>query len=196
LYATLAERWAERGWLAQSDDFFFLVLAEVVAVLKHTEPLQAQLDLVRLANERRKAHRFWFGQAMPDVLDAAGNPVAYAAASEHSDEGLVLVGIAASRGQATGIARVVMTPQEAAIIQPGEILVTRATDPGWTPVFSVIGAAVIEIGSTLSHAAIVAREYGLPAVVNIPQATQLIRDGQMIRVDGDRGRVTILEQSF
>jgi pyruvate,water dikinase len=63
-------------------------------------------------------------------------------------------------------------------------------------VFSVIGAAVIEIGSTLSHAAIVAREYGLPAVVNIPQATQLIRDGQTIRVDGDSGRVTILEQSL
>lgn len=57
----------------------------------------------------------------------------------------------------------------------------------------MIGAAVIEIGSTLSHAAIVAREYGLPAVVNIPQATQLIRDGQQIRVDGDSGRVTILE---
>jgi phosphohistidine swiveling domain-containing protein len=86
-----------------------------------------------------------------------------------------------------------MTPQEAASIRPGEILVTRATDPGWTPVFSVIGAAVIEIGSTLSHAAIVAREYGLPAVVNIPQATQIIRDGQQIRVDGNSGRVTILE---
>jgi pyruvate,water dikinase len=88
---------------------------------------------------------------------------------------------------------VVLSPQEAARIQPGEILVTRATDPGWTPVFSVIGAAVIEIGSTLSHAAIVAREYGLPAVVNIPQATQLIRDGQTIRVDGDHGRITLIE---
>jgi rifampicin phosphotransferase len=129
-------------------------------------------------------------------LDAAGRQVAYTAASEHSDEGLVFVGLAASRGQATGIARVVMTPLEAANILPGEILVTRATDPGWTPVFSIIGAAVIEIGSTLSHAAIVAREYGLPAVVNIPQATQLIRDGQMIRVDGDGGRVTILEPSI
>lgn len=60
----------------------------------------------------------------------------------------------------------------------------------------MIGAAVIEIGSTLSHAAIVAREFGLPAVVNIPQATQLIQDGQQIRVDGDSGRITILEQSL
>ena len=130
---------------------------------------------------------------MPDVLDVEGKPVEFAATSEQSADGLVLVGLAASRGQATGTARVVMTPQEAAAIRPGEILVTRATDPGWTPVFSVIGAAVIEIGSTLSHAAIVAREYGLPAVVNIPQATQLIRDGQKIRVDGNSGRVTLLE---
>jgi rifampicin phosphotransferase len=193
LYATLAERWAARGWLAQADDFFYLVVEEVETVLNYEGPQKPGLDLVQLANERRKAHRFWFGQAMPDVLDAAGRQVAFAAASEHSAEGLVLVGLAASRGRATGIARVVMTPQEAAAIRPGEILVTRATDPGWTPVFSVIGAAVIEIGSTLSHAAIVAREYGLPAVVNIPQATQLIRDGQRIRVDGDSGRITILE---
>jgi rifampicin phosphotransferase len=197
LYATLAARWAARGWIETADDFFFLVVEEVEAVLgalqARTPTLPDGLDLARIAAERRKAFRFWFGQPMPDVLDAKGNPVEFAAASEQSADGLVLVGLAASRGQATGTARVVMTPQEAASIQPGEILVTRATDPGWTPVFSIIGGAVIEIGSTLSHAAIVAREYGLPAVVNIPQATQLIRDGQQIRVDGDSGRITILE---
>jgi hypothetical protein len=73
----------------------------------------------------------------------------------------------------------VLTPAEAARLQPGDILVTRATDPGWTPVFSIIGGAVLEIGGALSHGAIVAREYGLPAVVNAPQATQRIKDGQM-----------------
>ena len=201
LYATLAARWAARGWLGEADDFFFLVVEEVEAVLAQTIPgpqartpaVRMELNLAHIATERRKAYRFWFGQPMPDVLNAAGQPVEFAAASEQGADGLVLVGLAASRGQATGTARVVMTPQEAATIRPGEILVTRATDPGWTPVFSVIGAAVIEIGSTLSHAAIVAREYGLPAVVNIPQATRIIRDGQQIRVDGDSGRVTILE---
>ncbi len=191
LYATVAARWAARGWLGAPDDFFFLVIEEVEEVLAHASP--GAVDLRRTAAARRAAQEFWYGQPMPDVLDAAGKPVAFAAAREQGDDGLVLVGLAASRGQATGIARVVMTPQEAASIRPGEILVTRATDPGWTPVFSVIGAAVIEIGSTLSHAAIVAREYGLPAVVNIPQATQIIRDGQLIRVDGSGGRVTILE---
>jgi pyruvate,water dikinase len=193
LYATLAVRWAERGWLDAADDFFYLVLEEVTAVLQAGDPQAAGLDLVAAAQARRVAHRFWFSQPMPDVLDALGKPLALAAASEQSDEGVVLLGLAASRGLVTGVARVVMSPQEALVIRPGEILVTRATDPGWTPVFSVIGAAVIEIGSTLSHAAIVAREYGLPAVVNIPQATQLIRDGQTIRVDGDRGRVTLLD---
>jgi pyruvate,water dikinase len=193
LYATLAARWAGRGWLAQPDDFFFLVVEEVEAVLAGGDPQIAGLDLPRLVSERRSAYRFWFDQPMPDVLDANGQPVAFQAASEQSEEGTVLMGLAASRGQITGVARVVLTPQEAAHIRPGEILVTRATDPGWTPVFSVIGAAVIEIGSTLSHAAIVAREYGLPAVVNIPQATQIIRDGQTIRVDGNRGRVTLID---
>jgi pyruvate,water dikinase len=193
LYAALAARWAQRGWLSEADDFFFLVLEEVEAVIATGSPQDAHLALPAIAAARREAYTFWFGKPMPDVLDARGIPVAFAAAREQSADGTVLVGLAASRGEVTGIARVVMTPQEAASIRPGEILVTRATDPGWTPVFSVISAAVIEIGSTLSHAAIVAREYGLPAVVNIPQATQLIRDGQQIRVDGSRGRVTLLD---
>lgn len=192
LYATLAGRWASRSWLPQADDFFYLVVEEVEAVLAAGSPQAAGLDLPPLVATRRAAHHFWFGQPMPDVLDAAGQPVTFQAASEESADGTMLVGLPASRGQITGVARVVLTPQEANRIRPGEILVTRATDPGWTPVFSVIGAAVIEIGSTLSHAAIVAREYGLPAVVNIPQATQLIRDGQTIRVDGDHGRVTLI----
>ena len=76
--------------------------------------------------------------------------------------------------------------------QPGEILVTRATDPGWTPVFSVIGGAVLEIGGLLSHGAIVAREYGLPAVVNVPAATRRIVDGDTVTVDGTTGQVRVV----
>ena len=193
VYATLAHRWTSRGWLAQPEDFFYLVMEEVEAVLAATTAQAAGLNLRAIAEQRRQAHRFWLGRPMPDVLDAQGRPVTFTAATEQSAEGTVLVGLAASRGQVTGTARVVLTPQEAARIRPGEILVTRSTDPGWTPVFAIIGAAVIEIGSTLSHAAIVAREYGLPAVVNIPQATQLIRDGQTVRVDGNSGRVTLIE---
>ncbi len=117
--------------------------------------------------------------------------MAFAAPEEETTAGRVLIGLAASRGTVTGVARVVLSPQGASAIQPGEILVTRATDPGWTPVFSIIGGIVLEIGGALSHGAIVAREYGLPAVTNIPQATQLIHDGQTITVDGGTGRVLL-----
>ena len=74
-------------------------------------------------------------------------------------------------------------------VEPGQILVTRATDPGWTPLFSIVGGLVLEVGGQLSHGAIVAREYGLPAVVNVPGATTRIQDGQTIGVDGSAGLV-------
>jgi len=187
LYATLGRRWVERGWLAADDDIFFLVAEELTAVVKTGDPAQAGLDLTASASARRTAYAYWFTQPTPDALDGAGAPVAVATA-----EGAVLIGMAASPGQVTGRARVVLTPAEAARLEPGDILVTRATDPGWTPVFSIIGGAVLEIGGALSHGAIVAREYGLPAVVNAPQATQRIKDGQMIQVDGGRGQVLLL----
>ena len=191
IYAVLAQRWAERGWLARQDDFFFLVLPEIEAVLAAGDPVRAGLDLSLVAAGRRQAYDYWFTQPMPDVLDLNGAPIDFHAQSGHSAEGQILYGLAASRGTATGTARVIVSPKEAVTLQPGDILVTRATDPGWTPVFSVIGGAVLEIGGQLSHGAIVAREYGLPAVVNIPQATQLIQDGQTITVDGTLGRVLI-----
>jgi pyruvate,water dikinase len=106
-----------------------------------------------------------------------------------SGEPGVLTGVAASRGVVTGVARVILSPSDAGRLQPGEILVTRATDPGWTPAFSVIGGAVLEMGGLLSHGAIVAREYGLPAVVNVAGATRELRDGDRVEVDGTNGRV-------
>ncbi|HHY55003.1 MAG TPA: hypothetical protein GYA08_06155 [Chloroflexi bacterium] len=187
LYAELGQRWARRGWLAAADDIFFLVAEELTAVTTMGDPHRAGLQLATLAADRRAAHAYWFTQPTPDALDAQGMAVATAAGA-----GDLLTGMAASPGQVEGRARVVMTPAEAATLQPGDILVTRATDPGWTPVFSIIGGAVLEIGGTLSHGAIVAREYGLPAVVNAPQATQRVQDGQRIRVDGTRGQVWLL----
>ena len=93
----------------------------------------------------------------------------------------------------TGRVRVILSPQEATSLQPGDILVTRATDPGWTPVFALISGVVLEIGGQLSHGAIVAREYGLPAVVNVAGATRRIADGEKITVDGSTGVVVKIE---
>jgi pyruvate,water dikinase len=191
LFAELGRRWFQRGWLSAADEIFFLVHEEIDQVVARQDPLANGYGLAVKAAERRTAWRYWFTQAMPDVLDATGAIVAFTAPSAVDEDGQVLTGLAASRGSVTGVARVVTTPQEAAALKKGEILVTRSTDPGWTPVFSIIGGAVLEIGGMLSHGAIVAREYGLPAVVNIPQAMQLIQDGQRVTVDGTRGRVVV-----
>jgi pyruvate,water dikinase len=101
-----------------------------------------------------------------------------------------LLGSPASPGQATGAARVIRSPQGARL-EPGEILVAPSTDPGWTPLFLTAGALVMEMGGMMSHGAVVAREYGIPAVVGVAGATDRIATGQRVTVDGSSGTVTI-----
>ncbi|HKE43840.1 MAG TPA: PEP-utilizing enzyme, partial [Steroidobacteraceae bacterium] len=103
-----------------------------------------------------------------------------------------LRGFAASSGIVEGPARVVKSVEEIGRLRQGDILVCQVTNPTWAPVFQKISAAVSDIGGSMSHAAIVAREYGLPAVVGTGTATSRIKDGQRIRVDGGRGVVTLL----
>jgi pyruvate,water dikinase len=103
-----------------------------------------------------------------------------------------LTGIAASPGMAEGLARVIRSPDELNQIKEGEILVTPVTAPSWAPVFSKISATVTDIGGMMSHAAIVCREYGLPAVTATGSASSVIKTGQKLRVDGTKGEVTIL----
>jgi pyruvate,water dikinase len=102
-------------------------------------------------------------------------------------------GFAASNGVAEGPARVVRSVEEINRLQPGDILVCQVTNPTWAPIFQKIAGAVSDIGGSMSHAAIVAREFALPAVVGTGTATSRIKDGQRIRVDGGRGIVTILQ---
>ncbi|WP_246830989.1 PEP-utilizing enzyme, partial [Dietzia sp. HMSC21D01] len=104
-----------------------------------------------------------------------------------------IVGRPASRGTVEGAVRVARSIVDAREVRPGEVLVARVTDVGWTPYFTVIAALVTDIGSSVSHGAVVAREYGLPCVVNTIVATQTLRTGDRVRVDGDRGVVTRLE---
>jgi pyruvate,water dikinase len=106
----------------------------------------------------------------------------------------VLRGVAASPGRTRGTARVVTSPEQLHEVQTGEILVCRITAPSWAPVFSRLKAAVSDIGGIMAHTAIVSREYGLPAVVGTGFATQRIRSGQMIEVDGNDGVVRVLEE--
>lgn len=194
IYGQLAHRWAKRELLDQARDFFFLAEEEIGTVIGRSfgeggQDELTDLNLPQLAADRRLAWEYWMAQStFPSVLDAAGRPTA--TPSEENDENsTVLQGIGASPGRATGRARVILSPAEAVDLKPGDILVTRSTDPGWTPVFALIGGVVLEMGGQLSHGAIVAREYGLPAVLNVRGATRRIRDGQQISVDGGSGQV-------
>lgn len=187
IHRTLSRRWVERGWLEKTDDYNFLTVPEIVSIIEAGDPRAVGLDLREIVVKRRAVHEYWFNIAAPDVIDSTGKPIIASSTSINSDS--YLQGIAASGGRAKGIARIIHSAAEAAGLKPGDILVTRATDPGWTPVFPLVAALVLEVGGQLSHGAIVAREYGVPAVVNVKDALRLIKERQDITVDGSAGRV-------
>ena len=101
------------------------------------------------------------------------------------------MGIGASPGRVTGTARVICGPEEFALMKPGDILVAKITTPAWTPLFALASGIVTDVGGPLSHSSIVAREYGIPAVLGTGVATERIRAGEFITVDGDGGVVTL-----
>lgn len=191
LYALLGQRWAERDWLKSPDDIFFLTVTEIQAIVGAGTPSAVSQDLRKLTANRRLAYEYWFTVVPPVVIGPDGKPII----EEEEENVHVLEGIAASGGQVRGKARIVLDPSEAAALRAGEILVTQATDPGWTPVFPLVSGLVLEIGGQISHGAIVAREYGIPAVVNVIGATRHIHDGQIITVDGTNGRVLLEEET-
>src|SRR6185436_10993090 len=103
-----------------------------------------------------------------------------------------LHGATASPGRVTGVARVILSPV-GAYLEPGEILVAPSTDPGWTPLFLTAGGLVMEMGGMMSHGAVVAREYGIPAVVGVAGATEQITNGQQVTLDGSAGTVVLAD---
>jgi len=145
---------------------------------------------VDLVTERRAAYTVELRRRhVPRLLMSDGTePEAVATPAIRSDG--ALAGSPASAGTVTGPARVVLDPV-GAHLEPGEILVAPSTDPGWTPLFLTAGGLVMEMGGSNSHGAVVAREYGIPAVVGVPEATSRIETGQLITVDGASGLVTV-----
>ncbi len=145
----------------------------------------------RVADRKARMAR-WEKEAPPDVIHADGSaPAARPVPAKSAQGGNLLKGLAVSSGRVSGRACVVRHPAEGARLKQGDILVAPSTDPGWTPLFLRASAVVMETGGMLSHGAIVAREYGLPAVVNIPGLLGQVRDGQDLDVDGDAGTVTL-----
>lgn len=179
-----AERLVRAGVLGEKDDLFFLRLEELRDVVR-----TGRVDGA-LIRERKAAFIVHEALRPPRVLTSEGEAVA----GTYRREGLpagALAGLAVSSGTVEGRARVILDVAEAKL-EPGDILVTTFTDPSWTPLFVAIKGLVTEVGGTMTHGAVIAREYGLPAVVGVERATRLIRDGQRIRVNGTEGFVELL----
>jgi pyruvate,water dikinase len=145
-----------------------------------------------LARDRAQRRERWLAGTAPDLIteEPDGRLAAAAHALTARPEDGAWTGIAVSPGNASGSARIVLTPTDAAHLRQGDILVAPSTDPGWTPLFLRASAIVMETGGFLSHGAIVAREYGIPAVANVPGILKALHDGEPITVDGSTGRVT------
>ncbi|MEU0729120.1 rifamycin-inactivating phosphotransferase [Streptomyces sp. NPDC006140] len=179
-----AERLVRAGVLAEREDVFYLTFQEF------HEAVRSQRVDDRLIRQRADAFRSYQALTPPRVLTSDGEAVDGAYRRDDVPDG-ALVGLAVSAGTIEGRARVVLDMAQADL-QAGDILVTAYTDPSWSPLFVGIAGLVTEVGGLMTHGAVIAREYGLPAVVGVHQATRLIRDGQRIRVHGSDGYVELL----
>ena len=171
----------EEGALPDADLVNFLSIAELSKFVASPGPAA-----VKRALARRDALQYQQQFEFPEI--SVGVPQPLQARTVDSTDG-VLHGRPASRGVVEGVVRVAHTLAEAAALQPGEILITPITDIGWTPYFSLIGGLVTDLGSSVSHGAVIAREYGLPCVVNTREGTRYFISGDRVRLDGDKGTV-------
>ncbi|MBI4421721.1 MAG: hypothetical protein HY560_12925, partial [Gemmatimonadetes bacterium] len=177
----------QQGKLKCKDDIFFLRLNEIEALRSGRFTWSEVEGRIR---ERRLEHVRLAKITPPKTIGielAPEEPTSEPAAADR------LVGQAASPGRYAGPARVILDPSADLSLKPGEVLVAPYTDPAWTPLFLTAGAAVIEVGSYLSHAGTVAREFGMPCVVDVADCTRRIRNGVRLDVDGGRGVVHVLD---
>jgi rifampicin phosphotransferase len=179
-----ADRLAAAGVLREREDVFYLTFGELVVVMRTGK---ADENLIR---ERKDAFRAQAALTPPRVLTSDGEALTGSYRRGDIPAG-ALTGLPVSAGTVEGRARVVLDLAEAGL-GADDILVTPYTDPSWTPVFVAIKGLVTEVGGLMTHGAVIAREYGLPAVVGVEHATRLIRDGQRIRIHGTDGYVELL----
>lgn len=192
-FVELEKHWLESGLLSEAGDIFFLEFAEIQRLMAETDRVWRE-ELPRLINYRRSQldeHR-QLGSVPPLFY---GNPPAASLLMQTQSEPAQqrLVGIGASAGQVEGWVRVLDNLQSVPEIDRQTILVVPYTDSGWAPLLARAGGLIAEVGGRLSHGAIVAREYGIPAVMDIHNATQMFRNGQRVRIDGQSGIVEVLE---
>ena len=179
-----AEQLARAGVIDERDDSHYLRFDELQDAVR-----TGRLDRGLIAR-RKQEHQYFEKLTPPRVITSDGEIVAGKYKRENLPAGAI-VGLPVSSGVIEGRARVILAMEDADL-EEGDILVTPFTDPSWTPLFVSIKGLVTEVGGLMTHGAVIAREYGLPAVVGVERATQLIRDGQSIRVNGTEGYVELL----
>lgn len=191
-FVALEQQWLQAKWLPESGDIFFLTFEEVSQVIEgNSTDLQSEL-LARIAN--RKAQWESDRQLNPPTLVYGNDPPRWQASDRfrQATTGKQLRGIGASAGRVEGTVRVITSLTALPDIDRNTILVVPYTDSGWSPLLARAGGVIAEVGGRLSHGAIIAREYGIPAVMDIHNATQILQPGQRVIVDGETGTVEIL----
>jgi len=178
----------QKGILEKEEDVFYLYIDELIALLEN----RFSKDLTSLIASRKRACEQYKKMTPPRVMTSEGEIITGVRSDIEAPKG-ALVGTPVSAGVAEGYVKIVLKPEDAKL-NKGDILVAPFTDPGWTPLFYSVQALVVEIGGMMTHGSVIAREYGIPAVVGIENATRILKDGQCIRVDGTRGFVEILKQ--
>ncbi|MFS1184004.1 phosphoenolpyruvate synthase [Bacillus velezensis] len=179
-----AEQLAEAGVIHEKEDIYYLTFEELQEVVR-TNKLDYQI-----ISTRKGEYKVYEKLAPPRVITSDGEIITGEYKRENLPAGAI-AGLPVSSGVIEGRARVILNMEDADL-EDGDILVTSYTDPSWTPLFVSIKGLVTEVGGPMTHGAVIAREYGLPAVVGVENATQLIKDGQRIRVHGTEGSIEIL----
>ena len=179
-------RFVDRGLLVEIDDVFFITWEEAQAILAGEDKGRGIKSLVA---DRKKRYGELETMAPPDFLE---EDIPYSAAPEKTTGGNSLTGLGVAAGRAEGPAKLIHQPAEGNRLLKGDVLVAPGTDPAWTPLFLRASALVMETGGIISHGAIVAREYGIPAVINVPGVLQVLKDGSRVLVDGDEGKVYLV----
>jgi pyruvate,water dikinase len=181
------QEFADEGIIEQPQDLFFLHFHELQALANQDSRDWKKLIVERRAIYERENRR----KQIPRVLVSDGRAF-YEGIGVLADTDTVITGSPVSPGVAEGIVHIIFDPRGAQLA-PGEILVCPGTDPAWTPLFMAAGGLITEVGGMMTHGSVVAREYGIPAVVGVYQATNRLKDGQRIRVDGTAGKIVVLE---
>ncbi|MBP0000171.1 MAG: glycerol-3-phosphate acyltransferase [Cyanobacteria bacterium SID2] len=190
-FVSIAQTWLESNVLKEPEEIFFLVLHEIRGLVTGENPALAELIPILVTQRRDKFDRDRQQDNVPNVV--YGTPPIALSIVQPQIARMKLYGIGTSAGQVEGRIKVVRNLKSASKIDRKTILVVPYTDAGWMPVLARAGGLISEVGGRLSHGAIVAREYGIPAVMNVADALQKLQDGQLVRLDGETGLVEVLE---